>query len=259
MTRQSPNEPPSSPAASETRAPRVKIEMSVTRAFAYGFLLFTALSWMFVFGILIGRGLPLVTSEESSYKADFMRFLGLGREKEPVAQNAAESWDNPRKVREDQKKILQSLNYYEDLTQKSIPVPSQDTPPAAVAGKGPSVDLAKQKQKIPPVQAEPAPVTEAAKPAPTTTIPEAAPPPSIGEHFTLLIASLRDVDNAQRMVEQLKSKGYPARLESIDLNGGGRWNRVLVGSFESRDGAMRFASDFNRKERTEGLVIRESN
>jgi len=31
-----------------------------------------------------------------------------------------------------------------------------------------------------------------------------------------------------------------------------RWNRVLVGSFGSRDEALRFAAEFNRKEHMEG-------
>ncbi|MCE5243298.1 MAG: SPOR domain-containing protein [Syntrophobacteraceae bacterium] len=268
MTRQSLTDQPPSPAANEAKPLKIRIELSVARFCVYCFFLFAALSWMFAFGILVGRGIPQVSSEETSYKADFMRFLGLGRESEPVPENPAETWENPKKTQEDQKKILQSLNYYEDLTQKSIPVPETSAAdPTQLASPAPEAnskqvpaDSAKQKSKSSqrPAQ-ESAPPAETAKPSPPTTVQEVAPPPRMGEHFTLLIASLRDMDNAQKLVEQLKSKGYPARMESIDLNGGGRWNRVMVGSFDSRDGAMRFAAEFNRKERTEGLVIREAN
>jgi cell division septation protein DedD len=84
------------------------------------------------------------------------------------------------------------------------------------------------------------------------------PPGIVSEHFTVLVSSLKDADNAQKLVEQLRAKGYSSRIENLNLGGSGRWNRVLIGTFKNREEALRFASEFNRKERMEGLVIRES-
>jgi cell division septation protein DedD len=64
---------------------------------------------------------------------------------------------------------------------------------------------------------------------------------------------LKNKDNAQRLAEQLKAKGYPSRLETHE----GKWSRVLVGSFDDREKAMKYVTDFNQKEHMEALVIRE--
>ena len=79
---------------------------------------------------------------------------------------------------------------------------------------------------------------------------------SESEHYTLLAASLRDAGNAERLVKELKAKGYKPSMETIDMPESGRWSRVLVGSFDTREEALKFAAHFNRKENVEGLVIR---
>ncbi len=221
-----------------------------------------ALCWMFVLGLLVGRGISLVNSEDVSLRAEFMRFLGLGKQTGQPVPKAAETWGDP-------KKMMESLNYYEDLTGKGTPAPG--VPPKAGSAEEvsaadptttepvkdhPSKRARAASQAAPQAQAEPE-----RQPAAETKTAKAAPPPSIGssEQFTLLVASLKDPENAQRLMEQLKAKGYSPRLEALDLNGGGRWNRVLVGSFQTRDAAIKFAAEFNKKESMEGLVIREAN
>ncbi len=212
----------------------------------FGFL--AALSWMFVFGLLVGRGVPLVDPSDISFHAVFLRFLGLDKSPAKPPPNAAQTW-------EDQKKMLETLKYYEDLTQRSVslgPKPTPSLPGAAsqLTAKGSSENPADVKQKA---TAGP----ETAETPQAQPVPDPSGPESSGEHFTLLISSLRDSENAQRLLDQLKTKGYPVRIESLDLSGA-RWNRVLVGSFQSRTDALRFAAEFNRKEKMEGLVIRES-
>lgn len=238
--------------SSEKRKPRseskrYRFEMGRFQLFLLCLGLVIALSWMFVFGILVGRGVPLVDPSDISFHAAFLRFLGLNR-KTPPPKNPAQTW-------EDQKKMLESLHYYEDLTQKSLSLGPKSEPSPLV----PQADQSdKQKLQAPPPEtAEPKPQPTAEKPAQQETSPDFPSPEGATEHFTLLISSLRDAENAQRLLDQLKNKGYPARLETLDLSGS-RWNRVLVGSFQNRPEAMRFAAEFNRKEKMEGLVIRES-
>jgi cell division septation protein DedD len=231
-----------------------RFELSKRRLVFYvsGFL--TALCWMFVLGILVGRGIALVSSEDVSIRGGFMRFLGLGNQVGQPAAKAAETWGDP-------KKMMESLNYYEDLTQKGgVPVskPNGHELSAVAPVSEPVKESAAKHASAPlPIQAQPpVPTPDADKAA------KAVPPPQgnlSAEQFTLLVASLKDPENAQKLMDQLKGKGYTPKLESLDLNGGGRWNRVLVGSFQSRDSALKFAAEFNRKESMEGLVIRESN
>lgn len=230
---------------------KYRFELSKKRLVLYTLSLVVALCWMFILGVLVGRGVALVSSEDLSIRAGFMRFLGLGRQAGEPAVKAAETWGDP-------KKILESLNYYEDLTQKGgtsldaspRPVEQAPTPQPGEPVKEAAREVtAKAPPQAPPEKTALSPAEKSPPPASTP-----APP---GEQYTLLVASLKDAENAQRLVEQLKGKGYSPRLEALDLNGGGRWNRVLVGSFSSREAALKFAAEFNRKEKLEGLVIRE--
>jgi cell division septation protein DedD len=219
--------------------------------------LIVALSWMFVFGLLVGRGVPLVDPSDISFPAVFLRFLGLDKSPAKPPSNVAQTW-------EDQKKMLETLKYYEDLTQKSVSLTAKPTPSHAGATpqlppKSSPEGPADTKQKTPstPEGTDMTRGSPAEKTASQQPVPDPGGPETSSEHFTLLISSLRDSENAQRLLDQLKTKGYPARIESLDLSGA-RWNRVLVGSFQSRADALRYAAEFNRKEKTEGLVIRES-
>lgn len=240
----SPEQPGKGPGPKPYRFELSRLQLSLC---CFGFL--AALSWMFVFGLLVGRGVPLVDPSDISFHAVFLRFLGLNKSPAKPPPNEAQTW-------EDQKKMLETLKYYEDLTQKGVSPGSRSNPssPGGAShptAKGPAENPAQVRQKTP---APPEVPTDIAR---GQSAPDAAGPETSGEQFTLLISSLRDSENAQRLLDQLKTKGYPVRIESLDLSGA-RWNRVLVGSFQSRADALRFAAEFNRKEKMEGLVIRES-
>ncbi len=245
---------------------RLTFEVSAKQVLVYFTIFLVCLSWMFAFGVLVGRGLPHVSSEDISIRAQVLRFLGLegGETPQPV-EKASETWVSPQKMAE-------ALNYYEDLTQRNPQLPFKNTAPvtptpalnrdaqtdaANKQAKAIPAPLAPQEYSAAPAQADSADKTGVAK----TTLPAAQDGPAAenpSEHFTLLVASLKDLENAQRLVDQLKTKGYAPRLQLLDLNGGGHWNRVLVGSFKTRELALKFAAEFNKKERMEGLVIRES-
>jgi cell division septation protein DedD len=255
MTRPAKNDVNHEQTETDRKPKRFRFEFGFKELFFYAFGLFLAFSWMFVFGILIGRGIPLVNPDDITVRAHLMRFLGLGSQAAQQPQPAATAdWDSPRKM-------LESLNYYEDLTQKNSatppalrPVPPVPTPPP----KQPAGDTPSQKTKSSPGQSA-KPVAESGSvPSLQASTHEPGPPVNASEHFSLLVSSLKDSDNAQRLVDQLRSKGYSPRIESLNLSGSGRWNRVLVGFFQTREEALRFAAEFNRKEHMEGLVIRES-
>lgn len=237
---------------------KYRFELSKKKLVFYSICLTAALCWMFVIGLLVGRGVALVSAEDVSIRAEFMRFLGLGQKTEQPVRKAAETWGDP-------KKMLESLNYYEDLTGQSVP-PVAALPKPATQEPVASAPAVEQAKESAPGRSVPQAPAAAAAPREKSAGQEeknvkAAPPssPTIAsaEQFTLLVASLKDPENAQRLVDQLKTKGYSPRLEALDLHGGGRWNRVLVGSFNTREAALKFAAEFNRKESMEGLVIRE--
>ncbi len=102
--------------------------------------------------------------------------------------------------------------------------------------------------------------TTSRQPAEKPSAPQPDKPRTAGlaaEQYTLLVASLKEPD-AQVLIEKLKARGYSPRVESLDL-GAATWNRILLGSFPSREAAIMFADEFNRKENLEALVVSSSN
>lgn len=233
--------------AKKSKSKTFRFELGFMQLLLYFFSLLMVLAWMFVFGVLIGRGLPLVKAEDTSLSAQVLRFMGLGREEVPdPPAKVAESW-------QDSREMLGSLNYYQSLTNETDPIsgkPLIKSPiPSAPQAKD-STRKTTQPSSKPSV--EQASSEEAEQPRPTGTLDTA----NQTEHFTLLAASLKDSSNAERLVKKLQAKGYTPTMETIDMPESGRWTRVLVGSFDSREEALKFAAQFNRKENVQGLVIR---
>jgi cell division septation protein DedD len=253
MTRQDRNDITHEPDETVTKPKRFRFELGFKEVIFYCVGLLLALSWMFFFGILVGRGVPLVSSDEISLRAHLMRFLGLGKQaaQQQPPPEASEACDSPQKM-------LQALDYYKDLTQSEEPaVPPLRHVPTMPPPKPSPAESPNQKAKASGEQSQT--LRDPRSPPPQQALShEPGPPVNASEHFTLLVSSMKEAENAQKLVDQLRAKGYSPRIESLNLSGSGRWNRVLVGFFPNREEALRFASEFNRKEHTEGLVIRES-
>ena len=224
-----------------------RFDLSRNKLIFYAMSFVLSLCFMFALGIFVGRGVPMVRSDDFSMKGRLMRFLGLEKQTGQPFPRAETTWEDPRKM-------LESLKYYEDLTHKGgmpkttaqkPPEPVPDAPVAAPA-KEPPKEAAKRLPASRPYERPSA--LQAEKPQKAEIA---------GEQYTLLVASLKEKE-AQALIEKLKARGYSPRVESLDL-GAVKWNRILVGSFSSRDSAIKFADEFNSKENMEALVTRNPN
>jgi len=220
-----------------------RIELTRNKLILYSMTFFLSLCFMFTLGVFVGRGMSMVRPDDFSIKGQLLRFLGLEKQTGGSHPGAAVSWEDPRKM-------LESLNYYEDLTRKG------GTPLSAVP---------KPIEPLPVIPAQPEPAKETARHSNTTKQPaekaavqsEKPETPGVEGQYTLLVGSLRESE-AQFLIEKLRAKGYPLHIESLDL-GSSKWNRILLGSFSSREAAIKFAEEFNRKENMEALVMSSSN
>jgi hypothetical protein len=209
------------------RGKRYRFEWSLLQVLGCGLGSLVVMVWMFVFGVLVGRGLPVAGGDEQSLRGHLVRFLGLPHDPVKPAP-AAEAVADPNK-------ILEELDYQNALTQKPEATGDPAAPKAETAASRPA----------------------AAKPSekPTATAPHKAATAGNEQH-TLLVASLRSQDNAQKLTQQLRSKGYDPQMETLDKPDDGRWYRILVGSFKTREEAQRFAAEFNKRENFQGIAIR---
>lgn len=226
---------------------RYRFDWSLFQLLMFGCGAIVVMVWMFAFGILVGRDLPLADSDDQSLRGRVVRLMGL-------PQKEAKGVPVPVANAEDPNKLLEELDYNKVLTQKPEAVgnasPSQAEVPAnkKVGGKPSNIDATmRSNQKVVLKGERPADKKEDSTPAPLTAGHEA---------HALLVASLRSQDNAQKLLKQLRAKGYDSQMESLDKPDSGRWYRIVVGSFKSREEAQKFAAEFNKREKAQGMVIR---
>jgi DedD protein len=174
-----------------------------------------------------------------------------------------------------------SYAFYEGVRadgSKSAPPPAahtaEPTPAAAVV----NAPRAAVQPAQPPVAAaraaaSAAPVVTPAKAAAPSAAKQAAPqaPPVAAEkasskaaskepgkdfngRYTVQVSSFQIQADADAMVRRLVQKGYPAYKISAEIPGKGRWHRVRIGTFASRDDATKFAKDFEEKENLETYI-----
>lgn len=213
----------------ERQRRRFQVQLSGPQALLYALGLVAALTWMFVFGVMVGRGVPMAGAGSDSLKGRLAHFLGLDQKPPERVEKASETWKSTEEM-------LQALSYHNELKGKSIPTEA--------SGSAKTEDAPTQ--------------TPAAPPPPVAATEPGSQPPAAGR-YVLMVASLRSKDNADSLLAGLKAKGYSPWLEAVPMAEGGLWYRVVLGNFEKRQDAQQFAASFNEKENQQSLVIQVGN
>jgi DedD protein len=236
---------------------QTKYAVRITRKglLAWGALIFFVMGWMFVLGILVGRGIapvPIDTHALEKELAELKKSM-LQKERAEIEAQAQQSQEKDTK-----------LGFYEELIKPPLPTQPKPSPtPAAIKRPDPPGAVARVK---PGLSAEKAPMPDKPKPTPAATpapkpkpepkpepaakqeataipapVPEPPPPaPSDGKgRYTIQVASFKDIQSADQLVGELRGKGYPAYQLRIDVPEKGVWFRVRVGAYESRSAAER--------------------
>ncbi len=137
---------------------------------------------------------------------------------------------------------VESFTYHEKLTSErpSVPPPPPKSPAAEAAAPAEAPKQAAIAEK-PSVEEKPAPAADAL-PADR----------SGGGGFSVQIGATQDRAEADRLAT--KYKAYHPRVETADIGDKGRWYRVRVGAFGSRDEAKRYLADLTRETGVKGMV-----
>lgn len=133
----------------------------------------------------------------------------------------------------------------------SPPVPLVDVQPKAPVVAAPSIPA-----PVPKVETkvkEPTPPERVAKVESKTTkaLPpkeeaKVAKPPAKKASLTLQVSSHKDVETAQKIVDQLKKKGFDAFFTTVDLKAKGQWHRVRVGKYADQATAEQAAKEVGK-------------
>lgn len=174
-----------------------RLELTPKSIFLYGLFLFLLLGWIFVLGVMAGRGyIPegiksLIGLETKAGKDQVIEVKGGKGPESEIMENLGQD-----------PKFL----YYDELITKK-----------KQAAEKKYADKGKTKEKKRPVQ-ETKPVQPIKK----------------GELYTLQVASLDSEINALKMVNRLKAGGFEAYYTEVHLKGKAYY-RVRCGRFETRN------------------------
>ena len=128
----------------------------------------------------------------------------------------------------------------------ATPNPAAETEvvPPAEPGVNPPSAGAKPADVVPPGEQTPG----AAKPASNPSSPPAPAAGAVGEGITLQVAAMRTKQDAETMVNVLKTGGYPVFLVTPEYaQADDNLFRVLVGPFKTRDDAEKVRAELAKK------------
>ncbi len=73
--------------------------------------------------------------------------------------------------------------------------------------------------------------------------------------YSIQIGSFPELAEANKSVKTWKVKGYNAFMMIADIPDRGRWYRVRIGGFATKDEAKRYLDEFSSKEKSEAIVV----
>ncbi len=208
--------------------------------------------WMFVLGVLVGRGTAPVRFDIQKLQKELatLKAAALKRE-QPPQESLADGTQAPGGI------DPTDLEFYEDLRAsrsrlnfKPAPVkktPHKSTAPVAAPARKPFSGTTADRKATAEKAVQHTPKTAkrmtTKKPAATHKAAKEGPSPAAKashprQQLTIQVASVKNPQLAERMVRDLKRKGYPAYTRIGKVPGKGIWYRVRVGRFSSRQAAV---------------------
>ncbi len=208
------------------------------RLLRVGLIVFLS-AWMFVLGILVGRGTAPVKFDIQKIEKQLAELKAAALEKTRLQGRKIETAvADPTAA----KPIDQSLGFYETLRNRHADLSFHAAPPVNRRQPRPQAPVkvpaaAKKAHARPPQKPATGPAPKAKRIKTPTRTARAAQHASPGVHariLTVQVASLKNQATAVQMASRLKAMGFPAYTHIGKVPGSGIWYRVRVGRFTSR-------------------------
>jgi hypothetical protein len=200
-----------------------RIELTPLSAMLWSIFIFFFLTWIFVLGILVGRGfLPGTVTKISDLKKQIHRLQNLVSDKEAYTSRPQEEQDTDLK-----------LDFFQELISKKDEVKKKTPPLEAKSGETPLTDQEEEK----------------------TTEPEKRDPMSFapGDQYTVQLASLGEMGQAEKMIKKLMDMGYDAYYYEAIVEGK-TYYRIRCGRFMEREDALLYARKIEKETGLKGFV-----
>jgi len=230
---------------SKKRSKKYQIELTPLSIFLWGGCLFFVLAWIFVLGILVGRGfIPGAVTALSDLKDQ----IGVLQQK-VSRERPQQELDPPKKSDSEPK-----LAFYDNLSSKKVE-PLKETAPPRNAKRTNS-----SKQFSPTRESSGAQKATTQNRAGTSSVSrlqkkETREPAAPKGKYTVQLASLDDKNKAKEFISDLVQRGYPAYFYEAKVKGK-TYYRVRCGTFPSRKTAEDYASKLRKEAGMKGFVSR---
>jgi len=203
------------------QAKRYKIELTSISALFWCIFLFFLLIWIFVLGILVGRGfLPGSLTTMSDLRSQIKNLQDIVSHKENYDSKASKETANDPK-----------LAFYDKLTSKKDEIKNNWKPET-------KVDTSTSKKENPSHENESdqKPLTDKNVLIEALEKKEGSKPSISQDMYTVQIASIGDKEKAEKMIKDLNNQGYDAYFYETEVKGN-RYYRIRCGKFSSREEA----------------------
>lgn len=224
------------------------------------FIIFFLCAWMFILGVLVGRGTAPVKFDIAAIEKKLAGSTKTDSEVQP---------EMPAQKDELEVKDKTKLDFYEALKENredpktpELQQPKVDdrkleeTPEGTVAQEPPPDKSAVQKTVPEESKAAVIPPKKDSKQE-MAKVPAVAKTNTAGPIYTIQAASVRDPKDADRLVEKLKKAGYPAYRQIGKIPGKGVWFRVRVGEYKGKAEAMGVMEKLKKDGLKPILVLRQ--
>jgi cell division protein FtsN len=190
-------------------------------------VIFLICAWMFTIGVLVGRGTSPLKIDINELQKKLDAAMGELKRKE----------QGQTRVKPDPDQDPPGFDFYESLPQNPEHGEISEVPPVEKKPPQPKKSSMKRQtktQKKIPEQAEAPPKKPAEKSKPQPTAPKSKAA-SGAKPYTIQVAAFRTAGEADKLVTELKQKGFSAYRAIGKVPGKGIWYRVRVGEFKNRE------------------------
>jgi len=234
---------------SKEKQKKYQIEMTSLSIFLWGFSLFFLLAWIFVLGILVGRGfLPGAVTAISDLKGQISKLQEMIRHDKVKDLRVQKKSDSDTKLA-----FYEKLSRKKDETKREWPLESdiegakrETTEKQLNASQG-----TPPKKRVEGLKKE----TTQKKVDTSQGVPSERKKRVDGTKYTVQLASLGDRNKAEKMINQLVALGYPAYFYEAKIKDKTHY-RVRCGRFIKRGEAATYAKELAKEAGIKGFVSR---
>jgi len=198
----------------------------------WGGVIFLICAWMFVIGVLVGRGTAPVKFDVDKLQ-ETLKASKRNLAKQEQGRTQKEAGIEKDKTKLDFYEALEENREDVKINKKKPPQEALKKEEPPVEKKRPVTDVESAKIKIQ------TPKTVTAKPPPKRQIVSKSKAEPAVKVYTIQAASVRAAGDADKLVTKLKAQGFPAYRAIGKIPGKGIWYRVRVGEYKSRADARR--------------------